>query len=44
MGKLFKGGYSSNYITKKEAKYDNHLSKFDWHNLSPMFLTKEEID
>ena len=30
--------YSSNYITKKETKSDDRLSKFDWHDLSPIFL------
>ena len=30
--------YSINYITKKEPKSDNHLSKFDWHDLSPIFF------
>ena len=29
--------YSSNYITKKQQKSDDHLSKFDWHDLSPIF-------
>ena len=28
--------YSSNYIIKKEPKSDDHLSKFDWHDLSPI--------
>ena len=31
--------YSSNQITKKEPKSDNRLSKFDWHNISPIFWT-----
>ena len=26
------------YSTKKEPKYDDCLSKFDWHDLSPIFL------
>ena len=30
--------YSSNYITKKEPKSDSHLSEFDCHDLSPIFL------
>ena len=33
---LFVGSYSSNYITKKEPKSDDRLSKFDWHDLSPI--------
>ena len=32
------GAYSSNLITKKEPKSDDRLSKFDWHDLSPIFL------
>ena len=28
-----------NFLTfKKEPKSDDHLSKFDWHDLSPIFL------
>ena len=30
--------YSSNYITKKEPNSDDCLSKFDWHELSPILL------
>ena len=30
--------YRSNQITKKEPKSDYRLSKFDWHDLSPIFL------
>ena len=30
--------YSSNYITKKEPKSEARVSKFDWHDLSPIFL------
>ena len=30
--------YSSNQITKKEPKSDDCLSKFDWHDLSSIFL------
>ena len=30
--------YSNNQITKKEPKSDDRLSKFDWHDLSPIFL------
>ena len=26
------------YITKKEPKPDDRLSKFDWRDLSPIFL------
>ena len=26
-------------IIKKEPKSDDRLSKFDWHDLSPIFLT-----
>ncbi len=36
--RLFEEIYSSNYITKKEPKSDDRLSKFDWHDLSPIFL------
>ena len=32
--------YSSNEITKKEPKSDARLSKFDWHDLSPIFLAR----
>ena len=31
--------YSSNYITKKETKSEAHVAKFDWHDLSPIFLS-----
>ena len=31
--------YSSNQITKKDPKSHNRLSKFDMHDLSPIFLT-----
>ena len=34
----FKLSYSSNQITKKEPKSDARVSKFDWHDLSPIFL------
>ena len=27
------------YYIKREPKHDDRLSKFDWHDLSPMFLT-----
>ena len=30
--------YSSNSITKKEPKSDDHLLKFDWHDLSLIFF------
>ena len=30
--------YSSNYITKKEPKFDARLSEFNWHDLGPAFL------
>ena len=30
--------YSSNQITKKEPKSEARVSKFDWHDLSPIFL------
>ena len=30
--------YGSNQITKKVPKSDNRLSKFDWHDLSPIFF------
>ena len=30
--------YSSNKITKKESKFDDPLSTFDWHDLSPIFF------
>ena len=35
----FKGcaTFCSNLIYKKEPKSNNRLSKFDWHNLSPIF-------
>ena len=33
------GPYSSNLITKKEPKSDDRLSKFDWHDISPIFST-----
>ena len=29
---------SSNQVTKEEPKSGNHLSKFDWHDLSLIFL------
>ena len=32
--------YSSNQITKKELKSDNGLSKFDWYDLSQIFLSR----
>ena len=35
---IFYEVYSSNQITKKEPKSDNRLSKFDWHDLSPVFF------
>jgi hypothetical protein len=31
--------YSSNYIIKKEPKFDHRLSKFDWHDLSRIFFS-----
>ena len=37
---LLKIKYSSNQITKKEPKSDDRLSKFDWYNLSPIFLAR----
>ena len=30
--------YSSNQITQKEPKFEAHVSKFDYHDLSPIFL------
>ena len=30
--------YSSNYITKKEPKSGDGYLKFEWHDLSPIFL------
>ena len=32
------GMYSSNQITKKETKSEDRLLKFDWNDLSPIFL------
>ena len=31
--------YVIRQVTNKEPKSDDLLSKFDWHNLSPIFLT-----
>ena len=30
--------YNSNQITKKEPKSEASVSKFDWHDLSPIFF------